>query len=127
MASSMSKFRSATCQSRPTRASLSCQLKLISRAVWLLVPTSVHKIDIAKGTQKEPWFIQLNPNGRIPVLVDRNRDDFTVFETAAILLYLEQHYDTTLKFSFDARAQPNEYSRMLQWIFFTVSCRCAPI
>ncbi|OBZ69064.1 Disulfide-bond oxidoreductase YfcG, partial [Grifola frondosa] len=46
----------------------------------------VHAIDISKNTQKEPWFIKLNPNGRIPVLVDRNRANFTVFETAAILL-----------------------------------------
>ena len=89
---------------------------------------SVHPIDIGKGTQKEPWFIRMNPNGRIPVLVDSNRDNFTVFETAAILLYLEQHYDTQLKFSFDPRTRPNEYSEMLQWIFFTVrnSPLCPP-
>ncbi|KAI1794868.1 glutathione S-transferase C-terminal-like protein [Ganoderma leucocontextum] len=80
---------------------------------------NVHPIDIGKGTQKEPWFIKMNPNGRIPVLVDSNRDNFTVFETAAIMLYLEQHYDTQLKFSFDAQTRPNEYSEMLQWIFFT--------
>ncbi|PCH40011.1 glutathione S-transferase C-terminal-like protein [Wolfiporia cocos MD-104 SS10] len=79
----------------------------------------VHKIDISQNTQKEPWFIQMNPNGRIPVLVDRNRVNFTVFETAAILLYLEQHYDTQLKFSFDPSNSPNDYSEMLQWIFFT--------
>ena len=41
--------------------------------------------------------------------------------TAAILLYLEQHYDTQLKFSFDRDRSPNDYSEMLQWIFFTVS------
>ena len=84
---------------------------------------SVEKIDISKNVQKEPWFIKLNPNGRIPVLVDRKRDNFTVFETAAILLYLEQHYDTQLKFSFDRDRGPNDYSEMLQWIFFTVSAR----
>ena len=82
---------------------------------------SVENIDISKNVQKEPWFIKLNPNGRIPVLVDRKRDNFTVFETAAILLYLEQHYDTQLKFSFDRDRSPNDYSEMLQWIFFTVS------
>ena len=81
----------------------------------------MYPIDIGKGTQKEPWFIKMNPNGRIPVLVDTNRDNFTVFETAAILLYLEQHYDTELKFSFDPQTRPNEYSEMLQWMFFTVS------
>ncbi|OSC98747.1 glutathione transferase Ure2p class [Trametes coccinea BRFM310] len=78
----------------------------------------VEKIDISKNTQKEPWFIKLNPNGRIPVLVDRNRNNFNVFESAAILLYLQQHYDKENKFAFDRDADPDNYSEMLQWIFF---------
>lgn len=78
----------------------------------------VFKIDISTNIQKEPWFIKLNPNGRIPVLVDRSRDNFVVFETAAILLYLQQHYDKEGKFGFDAQKDPNNYSEMLQWIFF---------
>ncbi len=81
---------------------------------------SVEKIDISKNTQKEPWFIKLNPNGRIPVLVDRNRDNFVVFETAAILLYLQQFYDKDGKFGFDKEKDPNNYSELLQWIFFAV-------
>ncbi|EIW61859.1 glutathione S-transferase C-terminal-like protein [Trametes versicolor FP-101664 SS1] len=82
------------------------------------VEYDVEKIDISKNTQKEPWFIKLNPNGRIPVLVDRNRDNFTVFETAAILLYLQQFYDKENKFGFDKDKAPNDYSELLQWIFF---------
>lgn len=69
---------------------------------------------------KEPWFIKLNPNGRIPVLVDRNRDDYAVFETAAILLYLQQHYDTDNRLGWNPVTSPNEYSKSLQWIFFAV-------
>lgn len=75
--------------------------------------------------QKEPWFIDtLNPNGRIPVLVDKTRksttgaDGFSIFESAAILLYLSQHYDKDHKLWFDAETQPEHYSEMLQWIFF---------
>jgi len=75
-------------------------------------------IDISTNRQKEPWFIKLNPNGRIPVLVDRLRNDFVVFETAAILLYLEQHYDKDTVFAWDAQENPNEYSEMLQWMFW---------
>ncbi|KAI0637871.1 glutathione S-transferase C-terminal-like protein [Trametes polyzona] len=78
----------------------------------------VEKIDLSKNTQKEPWFIKLNPNGRIPVLVDRNRNNFPVFETAAILLYLQHHYDKDNKFGFDQNTDPDHWSDELQWIFF---------
>lgn len=77
-------------------------------------------IDLGRKEQKEPWFLALNPNGRIPVLVDRNRADFPVFETGAILLYLAHHYDTLRKFAFDRAARPDEHSEMLQWMFFAV-------
>ncbi|KAG1785993.1 glutathione S-transferase [Suillus plorans] len=79
---------------------------------------SVQKINTSRNGQKEPWFIKLNPNGRIPVLVDHAREDFVVFETAAILLYLEQHYDPERKLGFDPVSQPNEYSEMLQWMLW---------
>lgn len=69
---------------------------------------------------QEPWFIKLNPNGRIPVMVDHSRNDFAVFETSAILLYLAQHYDKDHVFWFDAEKEPDAYSELLQWIFFTV-------
>ncbi|KAG6814272.1 hypothetical protein H0H92_015387 [Tricholoma furcatifolium] len=71
---------------------------------------------LSENMQKEPWYLRLNPNGRIPVLVDRNRKDFTVFETAAILLYLEQFYDPEHKFGFDPVRNPNGYSEMVQWM-----------
>jgi len=51
---------------------------------------NTHAIDFSKNTQKEPWFVQISPNGRIPAIVDPNRNDFSVFETGAILLYLEK-------------------------------------
>ncbi|KAI0751422.1 glutathione S-transferase C-terminal-like protein [Daedaleopsis nitida] len=76
------------------------------------------KIDLSKNTQKEPWFIKMNPNGRIPTLVDRSRNNFVVFESAAILLYLQQHYDKENKFALDPATDPDDYSEMLQWIFF---------
>jgi len=69
---------------------------------------------------QEPWFLELNPNGRIPVVVDHQRDDHVVFETSAIMLYIAQHYDTDFHFWFDPAKDANSYSDMLQWIFFTV-------
>src|SRR5271170_1194140 len=52
------------------------------------MPYTVHRIDIGKGDQKKPEYLLLNPNGRIPTIVDRGNGDFPVFETGAILLYL---------------------------------------
>ncbi|KAI0036104.1 glutathione S-transferase-like protein [Vararia minispora EC-137] len=75
-------------------------------------------LDLSKNTQKEPWYIAINPNGRIPALVDRSRGNFKVFESAAIELYLTQHYDKEFKLSFDPVNEPDDYSEMLQWIFF---------
>jgi glutathione S-transferase len=50
--------------------------------------------------------------------VDRSRDNFVIFETAAILLYLADHYDTEKKFTFDPKTSPNDYSEVIQWSFF---------
>lgn len=72
---------------------------------------------------QEPWFTAMNPNGRIPVLTDRSRNDFHVFETAAILLYLAQHYDPGYNLWFNPNTDVDNYSQMLQWIFFAVSGR----
>jgi glutathione S-transferase len=90
------------------------ELKAINPAI----DYDLEKIDFSKNTQKEPWFLKMNPNGRIPVLIDRSRNNFVVFETAAILLYLAQHYDKDFKFWFNAETEPDAYSEMLQWIFF---------
>lgn len=52
-----------------------------------------HRIDISKGDQFSSGFYQLNPNSKIPVLVDHEGDQPTVlFESGAILLYLAEKY-----------------------------------
>jgi GSH-dependent disulfide-bond oxidoreductase len=48
----------------------------------------VHVLDLKRNEQKEPWFLAINPNGRISAIVDRAADNFAVFESGAILLYL---------------------------------------
>lgn len=71
-------------------------------------------LNIMKNTQKEPWFIAINPNGRIPALVDHERNDFPVFEGLAILSYLTRHYDPEHKLSFPADS--DDYSVAEQWM-----------
>lgn len=70
-------------------------------------------INIGENVQKEPWFTKFSPNGRIPAIVDHDRNDFSVFEGAAILAYLTRHYDPEHKFSF---TDPDDLSRCEQWI-----------
>lgn len=56
----------------------------------LALPYNVHVLDLAKADQKAPWYLAINPNGRIPAIVDRDAGDFAVFESGAILVYLAE-------------------------------------
>ncbi|MEM1410297.1 MAG: glutathione binding-like protein [Pseudomonadota bacterium] len=71
-----------------------------------------HTIDLTAGEQKKPEFLKLNPNGRIPVLVDREADDFPIFESGAIMIYLAEKAGRLLPT--DQRGR----SRVLQWLMF---------
>lgn len=77
-------------------------------------------IDISKNTQKEDWFLKINPNGRIPAIVDPNNNNFAVFETSAILLYLEKKYDPNHILSWPSSNPKADDLRneVLQWMFF---------
>ncbi|KIJ53559.1 hypothetical protein M422DRAFT_241798 [Sphaerobolus stellatus SS14] len=77
-------------------------------------------ISLKDKEQKGEWFLNINPNGRIPAIVDHKNPagDFPVFETSTILLYLAQHYDPENKLSYDPVKEANFYSEVLQWLFF---------
>ena len=47
----------------------------------LEIPYEVHTINLLAGEQKQPWYLEINPNGRIPTIVDRDEGDFPVFES----------------------------------------------
>ena len=79
------------------------------------LPFEVYPIDIFAGEQKEPYFIAMNPNGRIPVIVDTDQEDFAVFESGAILIYLANK--TGLFLSKDTKQR----SITLQWLMFQMS------
>jgi len=73
---------------------------------------NVHEIDINSGIQKEADFLAINPNGRIPAIIDRDEDDFAVFESGAIMIYLAEKPGKLLPT--DAKGR----SLVLQWLMF---------
>lgn len=73
---------------------------------------SVRHIEMDKQQQKEPWFLKLNPNGRIPVIVDHGNGDFAVFESGAIMIYLAEQAGRLLPTDVKGR------SLVIQWLMF---------
>lgn len=76
------------------------------------LPYTVHALDLGKLEQKRPEFLKISPNGRIPAIVDRAEDDFAVFESGAILVYLAEK--TGRLMPADAKGR----SRVMQWLMF---------
>lgn len=80
------------------------------------LPYKFTKIEIGKNTQKEPWFLEINPNGRIPALTDTFKDGKTIrlFESGSIQQYLVAEYDTEYKISYPPGTR--EYYEMNSWV-----------
>ncbi len=70
------------------------------------------KIDMSAGEQKEEAFLKINPNGRIPAIVDHDMDDLAVFESGAIMLHLAEKTGKFIPDDFEGR------SRTIQWLMF---------
>jgi len=78
----------------------------------LALPYEVHVINLLAGDQKQPDYLALNPNGRIPTIVDREAGNFPVFESGAIMIYLAEK--TGKLMPLDALG----HSRVIQWLMF---------
>ena len=76
------------------------------------LPYEAHTVKLPKNEQKEEWFLRLNPNGRIPVIVDRDAQDFAVFETGAIMVYLAEKTGRLMPTDVKGR------SLTMQWLMF---------
>jgi GST-like protein len=76
------------------------------------LPYTLHPIDLSKGEQKQPEYMKINPNGRIPAIVDREEDGFSVFESGAIMIYLAEKTGRLLPTDRKGR------SRVIQWLMF---------
>lgn len=78
----------------------------------LQLPYRLHRIWFENRDQKSEAYMKLNPNGRIPTIVDRENDDFVVFESGAILIYLAEKTGQLMP------ADPRGRSEVLQWLMF---------
>ena len=77
------------------------------------LPYNVHKIDITKNEQFAPEYIAINPNSKIPTIVDRDTD-MTIFESGAILMYLAEKTGQLLPTDQKRRYQA------IEWLMFQV-------
>ena len=76
------------------------------------LPYKVIHIKLGKKEQKQDWYMELNPNGRIPTIVDHDNDDFAVFESGAILIYLAEKTGKLMPSDVKGR------STVIQWLMF---------
>lgn len=78
----------------------------------MALPYELRAVSLSDLEQKRDWFLKINPNGRIPAIVDRGNNNFAVFESGAILWYLAEKYGKFLP------GDPNMRSETLQWLMF---------
>jgi glutathione S-transferase len=78
----------------------------------LALPYMVRRIDFEKREQKEPWYLKINPNGRIPAIVDHDNGGFAIFESGALMIYLAEKAGKLLPADVKGR------SLVIQWLMF---------
>ena len=79
------------------------------------VPYEVRAMKLDKLEQKEDWYLKINPNGRIPAIVDREKNDWTIFESGAILIYLAEKYGKFIPTDERKRLE------VISWLMFQMS------
>jgi glutathione S-transferase len=76
------------------------------------LPYKVRRIDFTSREQKEAWYLKINPNGRIPTIVDHGNGGFAVFESGALMIYLAEKAGKLLPTDVKGR------SLVIQWLMF---------
>ncbi len=82
--------------------------KVCAVAKHLGMPVDYERVDLFAGAQNEPGFEAINPNRKVPVLID---DEARIFESAAIMMYLAQKAGSNLW-----PATPGEQVQVIQWL-----------
>ena len=91
--------------STPNGHKVSCTLEALN------LEYTTHAINLQKGEQKTK-ILAMNPNGRIPVIVDRANDDLAIFESGAIMIYLAEKTGKLLP------KDAHQKSVAIQWLMF---------
>jgi len=92
--------------STPNGHKASCTLEELG------LPYNVHALDLGSGQQRSAQYLAINPNGRIPAIVDRDANDLAVFESGAIMVYLAEKTGRLMPTHLAGRA------RVMQWLMF---------
>lgn len=75
----------------------------------------LHKLNLGELDQKQSAYLKINPNGRIPALLDHDNDSFAVFESGAMLIYLAEKTGKLMPSDVKGR------SLVMQWLMFQMS------
>ena len=86
--------------------------RAVMTALHLGLPLELITVDLAKGEQKLPPFLEKNPNGRVPVLVDD--DGYVLWESRAIMQYLADKTPGQTLYPEDRRARADVH----RWMFW---------
>ena len=74
---------------------------------------NVLPINIAKDEQFQPHFLEVSPNNRIPAIVDKENNNYSLFESGAILMYLAEKSGMLIN-----KSNSDEYYRTIEWLMW---------
>ena len=90
----------------PNGHKVSCTLEAMGLAY------ETHVINLSENEQKEPDFLAISPNGRIPAIVDRDANNLAIFESGAIMIYLAEKTGKLMPIDL------NQKAKVLEWMMF---------
>ena len=90
----------------PNGHKVSCTLEALN------MDYKVHVVNLMENEQKQPDFLKISPNGRIPAIVDRSADNLSIFESGAIMIYLAEKSGKLMS------SDPTKKAKVLEWLMF---------